>query len=362
MSDIFVGGLAVGLVILAALLLVTNASWTGVGFASAGSWFAPAGPQPELITAELGASYQAGRIVTQTVDELDLGTFDISGRATTVALPSGIVQSGVFFGERTLRYSIDNPATISFTVEKTNSYAPLTIKANGAVVAEKEFELGPQTVPINLVGPVELEFSVPSSGWRLWAPVLYELSNISVRITHPTVSYVFARGENLAGGELVLSFAARQGNLTVLLNDKQLWSGAPNATKTVGFASMADANTLTVKAGANASFAGTAILRMYYEKIEHKVYETTFNLTPEQQNKLPGHIVFEIPSVQHRGSIIAKLVVGDQTKLAEAIDAESGTHAVAFFPSNIVPGQPTKLVIEGGDDATFYVRNLKVWV
>jgi hypothetical protein len=62
------------------------------------------------------------------------------------------------------------------------------------------------------------------------------------------------------------------------------------------------------------------------------------------------------------GTIVIKFIVGDQIKLAEAIDVDVGTNSVAFYKSNIVSGKVTNLVIEGGDGALFDIRNLKVWV
>ena len=39
MTDYFAGGLVAGLVILAAALLVSNTSWSGVGYATSGGLF-----------------------------------------------------------------------------------------------------------------------------------------------------------------------------------------------------------------------------------------------------------------------------------------------------------------------------------
>jgi len=363
MADVFIGGLAAGLILLAALLLVANASWSGVGFAST-SWFAPSrGPQPELVTAELGNSYQVGRIITNTVLESDLGQFDISGIAQQQSLPSGIVQSGVLFGEQSLRYSINNPKSITFTVNRTNGYGPLLIKADGKVLYESDLALGEHTVPLGMEGPVELEFSVPSSGWKLWAPVLYEITNVNVRSTHPQVEYDFGRGEDFSWAELILTLSSYQGTLDVNLNGEQLWSGSPGSAKTVSFYEddVDETNVLTLVARSGSRFAGTAKLVLHYVHRQDKTYETAFNLTSAQMDKLPGHIVFEVPSVQDAGTVVVKLVAGDQVKLAEAIDTGVGTDAVAFYKSNIVPGSPMKLVIESSD-ALFYIRNLKVWV
>lgn len=362
MADVFISSLAIGLVLLAAMLLVFNTSWPAHGFASANNWFAPAqGSQPELVAAELGQSHQVGEVITEETAEFGLGGFDISGIAQQEALPGGIVQSGLLFGDQSLRYTIDNLQTVRFTITRTNGYAPLVIKANGQVVKEIEAELGTYVIPIELTGNVKLEISVASSGWKIWAPALYDISNVVAYSVHPAVQYNFARGEDFVRGELRINFGSRQGSLTAYLNDKEVWSGTPGTVKVIAFDDIEDANTLTLESDSGSQFSGTANLLLYYEHVETKTYETTFNLTSEQLDMLPGHIIFEVPSVQHAGTIVVKLVSGDQTKLAEAIDADVGMNAVAFYKSNVVPGKLTKLVIES-PDALFYIRNLKVWV
>jgi len=568
MADVFIGGLAAGLILLAAALLVFNTGWSGIGFASTG-WFAPShGIQPELITAELGQSYEIGKIVTAATSEIDLGQFGISGIATEQTMPGGVVQSGVFFGEQSLRYSVENPTSIRFTVNRTNDYGPLLVIADGEVVFEGKLSLGDQIIPLNLEGDVELELSVPSSGWKLWAPVLYDVTNVKISSVYPIAEYDFARDEDFSWAELQLSFTSRQGTLDVNLNDEQLWTGNPSSTQKITFdeEQINDINALTLAAKSGSSFSGTAKLAMHYEHVDDKKYETSFNLTSAQIDKLPGHIIFEVPNVEYGdssnignigttytystggsysslghsleyqfdwgdgsysawsdsttashywsyanvytvrtrarctadtsvvsgwsagrsvnigtlqsteivstpnqptgvtsssitgvsytystggsysslgysveyrfdwgdgsysawsssttashywtsvsmytvrvqarsaytsvasswssglqvsmgttsstetvstpyqptgtiegnvGTIVIKFIVGDQIKLAEAIDVDVGTNSVAFYKSNIVPGNATKLVIEGGDGALFDIRNLKVWV
>jgi len=568
MADMFIGGLAAGLILLAALLLITNVSWSGAGFAST-DWFAPShGTQPELITAELGQSYEIGKIVTTATSEIDLGQFSISGIATEQMMPGGVVQSGVFFGEQSLRYSVENPTSIRFTVNRTNDYGPLLVIADGEVVFEGKLSLGEQIIPLNLDGDADLELSVPSSGWKLWAPVLYDLTNVKISSVHPIAEYDFARGEDFSWAELQFSLTSRQGTLAVELNGKQLWSGNPSSTQKITFdeEQVNGNNTLTLLAKSGSSFSGTAKLVMHYEHVDDEKYETSFNLTPAQIDKLPGHIIFEVPNVEYgdssnignigttytfstggaystsghsleyqfdwgdgsysawsssttashywsyanvytvrararsvadtsivsgwssgrsvnigtlqsteivntpnqpngvtsssttgrtytystggsysslgysveyrfdwgdgsysawsssttashywssvgtytvrvqarsaytsvvsswssgltvsigttsstetvsapsqptgtiygeAGTIVIKFIVGDQIKLAEAIDVDVGTNSVAFYKSNIVPGNATKLVISGGDGALFDIRNLKVWV
>jgi hypothetical protein len=362
MADTFTTALAIGLAMMAALLFITNANWRGIGFASA-SWFAP-GVQPELVAAELGQSYRVGKVVTETPVNMDLGRFDIDGRATDSALPGGVVQSGVLFGEQTLRYSIENLQTLRFTVVRTNGYAPFGIKANGNVVYEDVAELGEHTVPINLVGLVELELSTASSGWRLWSPALYELSDVVVRSAHPDITYSFAGAENLDRGELIIRFTKQSGLFTATLNGRQLQQSYESASvgrMAFGKADLQPHNTLTLHAADGAYFTGTATLSLVYRDESYEAYETTFNLTKAQIDKLPGHIIFEVPSIQHSGTVVVTLFAGNQTKLADSLDTKIGTHAVAFYKPNIVPGQPTKLVISS-PDALFWIRNLKVWV
>ena len=365
MADAFTSGLAIGLVLLAVMLLVFNTSWTGVGYASSTGWFTPRSSQPELVIADLGQSYQVGRVVTETVDALDLGRFDISAVAASTVLPNGLVQSGALFGERTLRYNVYNPELLRFTVYDTNNYAPLVVKANGRVVAEHAFELGEHVIPLHMEGPVEIELSTPSSAWRLWAPSLYEIHDVVVQTTHPAVEFNFVPGEDFVRGELVLYFDSQYGGLSADLNGRTVWRGQPmQPYRTISFNNAVPGamNTLYVEAAPGSSFSGRAELRLFYRNVEDRAYEAVFNLTAEQLEKLPGHVTFEVTSAQHKGSIIVELVSGDQTKLAQSIDVEVGSHAVAFWKSNIVPGKLTHLVIRGSDGALFWMRNLKVWV
>lgn len=362
MADAFIGGLAIGLVLLAAALLLTGADWSGAGLATSGSWFMPSGQQPELVTGDI-ATYQVGKVITPSTTELTLGNFNITSIVTEQAMDGGLVQSGILFGDRALRYSVSDPQFIRFRVTRTNGYGPLLIKVDDKLVQELRPTIGEHTIPLNVRGAAQLEIAAGSSGWMMWAPALYELSDVKVGSARPEIEYSFARGEGFVRGELQLTFTSRKGALTVMLNDRTLWSGSLGGlySKVVPFTDVKPLNTLAIVADPGSAFIGAAKLVLNYEHIEYVHYETTFNLTSAQLKKLPGYVVFEVLNVQRNGTVAVKLQSGDQTKLLETIEAKAGMAGIGFTKGSIVPGELTRLIVES-PDALFSMRNLKVWV
>jgi len=359
--DSFSYALVGGLLILAVLLLVVGTGSSGGGYATANSWPVPA-TQPELITADLGSARETGMAITDMQSNINLGRFDVSGVVEEQTMPSGVVQSGVLFGDNELKFSVTNPEYLRFTVSRMNDYGTLVVKVNGRVLQESRPGVGEHTVPLSMYGDVTIELVAASSGWKMWAPNLYDITNVVVGTVHPVTDYSFARGEDFLFGELYLTSERGTGVMNVNLNDELLWSGMLGAGnwKVVSFDRVKDVNKLTVEALQNSFFVGNAKLVLYYEHLTAEPYVTTFNLTSEQLGKLPGHITFEIPSVVVGGTVVVELKAGDQTKLSESVDAVAGAHAVAFFKNNIVPGEAMQLVIKSSD-ALFALRNVKVW-
>jgi hypothetical protein len=365
----FLQGLVGGLIILAILVLLfggtTRVGWAnyGRGFGSSG-WFSGTVEMPELIAADFATSTPVGAVITQNVEDIELGSFYVYGSPAVQSFPGGEVSSGLLFGEQSLKYSVSDLESVAVKIDQSNGYGALVIKVNGEIAIAEALNSGEHTFNINSKGPAEVEIVADSSFWKLWAPALYLISEVELKASENAEAYEFFGGD-VTRGELVLDIedSNDDGDLAVVVNGRSVYAGRASGTVSVDFANVnAGRNKVTVMAAPGASYSGSAVLKLVHTVKEVKVVQLQFNLTKAQADKLPGHITFEIPAVMNSGRVSVKLMVGDQTKLAESFDAEVGAQAVAIYPANVVPGEVHTVVIEGAENGAFMIRNLKVRV
>lgn len=363
----FIQGLAGGLIIVAVLVLAFGGS--AVGYSPAGifgsSGWPGAGPaMPELVAADFATAVPVGRIVAERVEERPLGDFAVYGSPAEASYPGGEVFSGLLFGTRSLRYKANSPESLYVKIDDTNSYGPFMVKVNGETAFSRILPAGEHTIPIGVEGPAEMEISAESSYWKLWAPSLYRLSEVRIKSSENARSYEFD-GTDAVSGELVIGLdeSNGKGDLRATLNGRQIFGEMAEGSLSIGLDGLVSGpNRLTIEAAPRASYAGSATLRIVRAEREDRAAELRFNLTKAQAGKLPGHIIFEIPEVMHKGRVSVRLIVSGQAKLAESFEAKPGTQAVAIFPANAVPGEIHTVLIEGAEGAAFTIRNLKVRV
>jgi hypothetical protein len=172
-----------GLFIIFLLFIFFGGAEVGVDYR--GEW----GPGKEDPSIEQGISWK----------EIDLG--DIISEERTVQssqlLDSGFyVQNGVFFGstgyerifwlDSKMAESLKN-ASLNFKIDETNSYGSLVMGIGNSTFFDSRSLRGEYQVSLP---PLEqkniLKVYTSSSGWRLWAPSRYQISNLTLDVSYTT--------------------------------------------------------------------------------------------------------------------------------------------------------------------------------
>ena len=365
----FMQGLVGGLIILAILVLIfggsTRIGW-GSGYRGFGStgWFSPSGEMPELVAADFATSTPVGAVITQNVEDIELGSFNVYGSPAVQDYPGGEVFSVLLFGEQSLKYTVNDLESVTVKIDNTNGYGAFVIMVNGEVAVAEVLNAGEHTFALRNKGLTVVEITADSSFWKLWAPALYQVSEVKIKASENSETYEFSGGD-VTRGELVLNIEDSNdaGDLAVIVNGRSVYAGRAAGEVSVDFNNVnSGKNKLAIMAAPGASYSGSAVLKLVHTVKEIKAVQLQFNLTKEQAAKLPGHIIFEIPAVMNSGRVSVKVLVGSQTKLAESFEAEPGAQAVAIYPANVVPGEVHTVVIEGAEGGAFMIRNLKVRV
>lgn len=262
MADEYLITVGIGILALALLLLITNAQFIGI-FGGAPA----AKPAPQLLTA----SFDMGEVKASFIKETkvhELGSKEAS--------------SGIFFGESAVRYHFDAPeiesASVKFRVVRANDLGPLFVRYNGQLVEEKQYAVGDYTVNIPkemLNESSTIELSAASSLWQIWAPNIYTLRNIAITAKSFALEpeeISFGLGEEFAGfkeGRLELDMEDNTGRLSVVLNEKEIFSGRVRNQDSIRI------NKTDVRAGTNiirivpaqgSRFLGTGRVVVFYEK------------------------------------------------------------------------------------------------
>jgi len=156
-------------------------------------------------------------------------------------------RSGLLFGdsENKLSFEIDRDlltdlgdVTLTFRVDNTNEYGNLIIKLNGKVVFEETVISGAtpkvDITPELLREENIIEVSAASSGWRIWAPTVYQLSDLKLNVElakdqFPTFTFDVksTEAEKFMQGRIKYRVEKRIGNLTITLNDVQIYNAQP---------------------------------------------------------------------------------------------------------------------------------------
>lgn len=140
--------------------------------------------------------YQADNL---TWKEVDLGDIISKERniATSELLENNLsVQNGFFFGSSEYARQMDldpyivknfNNATLSFNVADTNNYGFLDVSLNNQTLMMEGPIRGNYAIKLSRLNKTSaLYIRTTSSGWRLWAPSKYELTNLSLNVAYTT--------------------------------------------------------------------------------------------------------------------------------------------------------------------------------
>jgi hypothetical protein len=106
------------------------------------------------------------------------------------------VQSGFFFGSREYSRKVEidpyvannlNYATLNFRIEDTNNYGLLNVSIDNKTVFMENPLRGTYSVNLSKMNKASVIYiKTESSGWRVWAPSMYDISNMSLDTSYTT--------------------------------------------------------------------------------------------------------------------------------------------------------------------------------
>jgi len=232
------------------------------------------GPKVDLNyggSSDVDKDYTANNITWKEVALGDIISKERTVQATDLLESNLSVQNGFFFGSREYARKVEidpyiasnlNYATLNFKVDNTNNYGLLNVSIDNRTVFMENPLRGAYSVNFSKLDKASVIYlKTESSGWRVWAPSMYEISNMSldtIYTTKETPQYdfdvphyvygTFYKGEIkfdsiypvdlkvFMNGDPVFSKANTFGKTTIALNKKNI---VPEAN-TVEFESVKD--------------------------------------------------------------------------------------------------------------------------
>lgn len=155
------------------------------------------------------------------------------------------VHNGIFFGKDFYKAKYDveksilntlNNASLSYSIEDTNNYGELETKFNNITLYEGSPAIGEYNFNINPKEKNEIEITTTSSGWKIWAPSEYIISNLSIDMNYKLKKYpkyeFFVSDyihNNLRKGQLVFKAEETNAKLNITLNNQTVYEQVPHS-------------------------------------------------------------------------------------------------------------------------------------
>lgn len=366
--DDFLVFLAAGMFVVVAMLFV----FSGIQFTDSTSM--PGGEFREFINTSdiIGV---VGPVGVDTVKLIDIGMINISyiKDTRTIGLGPKDIYSGLLFGSSSTRYTLPEADSLDiiFTVDRTNSYAPMQIKVNDEIVAEERFTEGEHKISVDkaLLSPINtVEISVFSSSWRIWAPTMYRLSEIKFVVksfSQKSSEFAFSLEKEyntFKAGKIDMVLDENIGTFIAEMNGKAVHSDIVNDYQSISFdkTALGKNNILLLKAGLNSKFLGRAALKINYVAEKENILVFPFNVTESDYNRFAtGLVEFKVVSVSRKGGINVRIEKDTLPLMNEYDSVAEKTYTFTLKKANVRPGV-NSLIIKSVDNAIFSVKGVQV--
>jgi hypothetical protein len=368
MPDSFTTGLFGGLIILAVLLLIFGTAWHFQ------PWQPSLQSQGATITHGgqnlLSTSTQIGYVIkSEEVKTIDLGNFNLTSPVQSVqhGYSGKRIFNGLLFGSDSIKISAKDVSSMEYKIDNTNGYGNLIVRVNDEIIFNEPALLGSYELEINRPGNVTIEIATSSSGWRIWAPSLYDISNITVHSYVPAAKSwgIELAANDLSRAELEIVTTQRLGSAKLKIGAKQIWSGSFANTSVIAISAddiktaIANNQSLTLEANANSALAGSAKLKGYYIAYVPNVFEQNFEINQSTYEKLPATLRFDITSVENRGGVSVKIFSGDQLTYTNYASVEPRSYSFTLDKYALKVGT-NKLLISSVDGSRFWIKDVKL--
>ncbi len=177
---------------------------------------------------------------------IELGTISLreqNGEKTEIIENDFAVHRGLFAGnlEYSRRFEIDefvlenmDKTTLSFEVKNTNNYGNLLVTLNNETLMNENVIRGKYDFELNSLEENIIEFETSSSEWKIWAPSVYIISNLSLRTEYsfrefPEYDFFASKYiyNNQYKTELVFDFMGADREFNITFNNKTIYSDMP---------------------------------------------------------------------------------------------------------------------------------------
>ena len=335
-----------------------------------------------VVGKEISANLSGAALVgSENVDSLKPYYTDINTSYTKGAVVHEVddkeLFSGLLFGSNNIEYLLDEAGaeslTIKFDVVETNGYAPLIIKVNDNLVKEKTYVLGEYEIVVDkslIQDTILVSIQAGSSGWKIWAPTVYKLSDIELVVksySQQNNEFVFTISDDeydmFRKGRIDLTLDDNIGSFVAELNNKVIYSGIVEDYESLEFNQSSikkGENVLELRAGMNSLFTGEANLLIFYKSRRQNTIQQEFNLTEgEYKTMKRGRISFEVVSVIEDGGMSIKIESDGEELYSQYATVGEGRYNFDFESDDVEIGTNT-MSIESIDDALFAIKDLEI--
>jgi len=320
----------------------------------------------QLISSDSGRPIFVGTSLVSSSKTEDLGTFFISTTSSRI-LTNKRLFSGALFGYNSLNIN-GNIRDLQLRVLNSNGYGNLILTAdNGAIkriIVDKELSIGSYNIPIQNDGTVEIKAA--SSGWRIWAPTIYDVQVDANVYNYKSDVKEFIVEPNVTNVDVKLYFTSSTGKIRVKLNDKIILERDVRPEETISLNSneLQTRNSLVIDAWDGSEFRGRVNVIKYSRsqdtgkaRLDFFVDEGFYKMMAGK----PGRITFDITRVEKPGQMILKIRNSEGNVIfTRVLDVNQDSYSEYFTEIHVKPGVNT-FTIEALDSA-FWVRDIKVWM
>ncbi len=371
-EDDFVIFLVVGLMIIAILLAVFN---FGFDFSSQGK---SGKIRPGIAIFNLSTAVHVG---PEQISALRTFSFSFDAgnmrESRQIDLGSQSLENGLFFGEKSVNYRllVTSPSRldISFRVAKSNMLEPMVIQVNGHTVDSRIYQAGEYLVHVDnalLSDDMLVSIKAASSGWRVWAPNIYELQDVRIGtegFVESGSNFVFDLDQEVGSftfGKVDIALARNVGRLDVNLNSRKIYSQPPASAVSAQFLRsdlLRGENIINIAAGEDSEFSGTAVVSIFY--LKERVFElrTPLNLSQAEFNDMNRTVIrFNAVNVARPGGLAIKIENPGGVTFREFAAVNGDTSFEFEVPRGQLVAGFNVLSITSLDSAIFDVTDLDV--
>src|SRR3989338_3184401 len=367
--DEFMGFLIVGLVIMAVFIIAFASMDTSNDTVD---YFLTDSYVGKITNTSSG--FFVGRDVLELYKPYNIGNFNTSYKLDIIEYDLGERRlfSGVLFGSESLKFEIQNPEsmqkiTLNFMIKNTNNLADLDIKLNGKLIEKKRYNIGEYKITLdNSVPKYIIELVPESSGWQIWSPNIYELTEVIIHTENfidKQDSFTFDIDSDtyvkLTKVQIDLDMVDYVGALVIRINNKDLFSD--NITRFVKQITFdrsifeVGKNTVTFASGPQSEFVGNAKLKAFYTSEKENVFSRNVNLSGSSTNYYNKWLRFKLDDVIRAGGLSVKIKNGNRILFEKYDTAEKGRiYTYHLINRNVAEGM-NEIIIAPVDNSAFVI-------